>query len=216
MRGLIAVVVAFVVVTTGCSGSPSAPTVPPAATTFTLSGSVMSSGAALAGATVLVLDGSNANRSTTTGSTGSYQLAGLQSGGFTIRVSAVDYMTTTQPVTLIANVVANVELVRLPRAVLENVSDVVVPSVLQRDGSWAFTPSGINTGNGCAGSVAGSVEFRSNAGLIKTISWSLQPTAIVRPGERFTYSVCCLTPAEAFSEGVRAITSFTYVTVPCS
>lgn len=62
-----------------CSGNSTAPsntppvTAPPVVTTFTLSGTVTSStGAAISGATVRIIDGANAGRSTTTSSTGAY------------------------------------------------------------------------------------------------------------------------------------------------
>jgi hypothetical protein len=198
-----------------CAGSktPTAPTTP-APSTFTLSGSVTSGGTAVVGATVTVVDGPNTNRGATTGASGSYQLTGLQAGGFTASITAVDYQTTTRPVTLTADAVLNIDLVRLPRAVIENVPDIV-QGILQSDGRYALAPTGINSGNGCAGSIAGTTDLRNDAGPIATIAWSLPPTTIVKPGERFTYSVCCISRDQAVAPGATYFTRFTFNTVTC-
>ena len=74
----------------------------------------------------------------------------------------------------------NIDLVRLPRALIENVPDTV-RGVAQPDGTYAFAPTGINNGNGCAGSIAGTTALRNDAGPIATIVWSLSPTTIVKP-----------------------------------
>jgi len=78
----------------------------------------------------------------------------------------------------------DIDLVRLPRALIENVPDTV-RGVAQPDGTYALAPTGINNGNGCAGSIAGTTDLRNDAGPIATIVWSLSPTTIVKPGERF-------------------------------
>src|SRR5215213_5692034 len=64
------------------------PTPTPVATTFTLSGTVTDSttATALSGAAISIADGVNAGKSTTTGSSGTYSLAGLQQSGFTVNV----------------------------------------------------------------------------------------------------------------------------------
>jgi hypothetical protein len=97
------------------SKAPTAPTAPPAPSTFTLSGSVTSSGSPIATATIASIDGPNALKIGTTTASGSYQLAGLQPGGFTAVVGAADYQTVTRAVTLTADTVLNVDLARLPR-----------------------------------------------------------------------------------------------------
>jgi hypothetical protein len=75
---------------TSPSPSPSAaPAAAPAPTLYTIQGTVRSaSGQALAGATVLVIDGPNGGKSVTSDGGGSYQLTGLTYAGFTVEVSA--------------------------------------------------------------------------------------------------------------------------------
>ena len=91
MKHLIVLVALFAV---GCgSSSPTAPTTPPVVTpvaqTFTLNGTVTSTtGGPVSGATVRIVDGSNANKSTTTSSTGAYTLTGLAVSGMTVNASA--------------------------------------------------------------------------------------------------------------------------------
>lgn len=65
---------------------------PPPAPTVVLTGTVTSTtGDAIAGATIRVLDGVNAGRSTTTGSTGTYRLSGLTAGNGNVAASATGY-----------------------------------------------------------------------------------------------------------------------------
>ena len=93
------------------SKAPTAPA-PPAPSTFTLSGTITSGGTPIATATIAIIDGPNALKVVTTGANGLYQFAGLQPGGFTAVIGAVGYQTTTRAVTLTADTVLNVELVR--------------------------------------------------------------------------------------------------------
>lgn len=91
--------------------TPSTPT-PPPVTTFTLSGQVTDSLTTIpiAGATVSVLDGTNAGKSTTTNSSGNYTLSGLQQSGFTIRATANDYVAAEKSLTLTANTTLSFQL----------------------------------------------------------------------------------------------------------
>jgi Carboxypeptidase regulatory-like domain/Bacterial Ig-like domain (group 2) len=57
-------------------------------------------GSKIAGVTVRILDGPNANRTTTTGSDGAYQLYDLELGTFTMRFSRSGYATVDRPFTL--------------------------------------------------------------------------------------------------------------------
>ena len=90
-------------------GSSTAPTTPPPVVTppptFTLSGTVTSTatGAGISGATVRVIDGPNANRSTTTSSTGEYSLTGLLASGMTVNASATNYVAQSLAVTFTAS-----------------------------------------------------------------------------------------------------------------
>jgi hypothetical protein len=81
------------------------PTTTPAATTFSVSGQVTDSASpkTIAGATVIIGDGPNAGRSTTTDDSGSYRLTDLQPSGFTVRVSADNYYPQDRGVTLTTN-----------------------------------------------------------------------------------------------------------------
>jgi hypothetical protein len=85
--------------------SPSSTPATAAPTTFSLSGTVRDSttGSGISGATVTVMDGVNARKSTTTSSSGSYSLTGLQQSGFTVNVSANNYLSQSMGVTLTSN-----------------------------------------------------------------------------------------------------------------
>jgi Carboxypeptidase regulatory-like domain len=71
-------------------------------------------GTKIAGVTVRILDGPNANRSTTTGTDGAYQLYDLELGTFTIQFSNSGYVTLNTPFTLTGDKFndASVKLVR--------------------------------------------------------------------------------------------------------
>jgi large repetitive protein len=77
----------------------------PTPTTFSLSGTVTDSATAsgIAGVTITIADGPNARRSATTDRTGNYSLTGLQQSGFTVNVSAANYVPQSFGVTLTSN-----------------------------------------------------------------------------------------------------------------
>ena len=103
----------LVVGSVACSSkAPTGPTTPPVPSTFTLSGTITSGGTPIATATIAIIDGPNALKVVTTGANGLYQFAGLQPGGFTAVIGAAGYQVTTRAVTLTADTVLNVELVR--------------------------------------------------------------------------------------------------------
>jgi carboxypeptidase family protein len=100
------VVALAAVLAASCGGNtPTPPTSPPPVVvpppTFTLSGRVTSTatGAGISGATVRVIDGPNANRTTTTNSAGEYSLTGLLSSGMTVNASAPNYVPLSLGVT---------------------------------------------------------------------------------------------------------------------
>jgi len=97
----------------GSTPTPSSPT-PPTPTTWTLSGRVTETPPTqtipIAGATVRVTDGPNANRSATTDSGGNYTLSNLQQSGFTVSVTADGYQPRSQGVDLTQNRTLNFEL----------------------------------------------------------------------------------------------------------
>jgi hypothetical protein len=96
------------------SSTPSAPPIAPA--TFTLSGQVSDSAtaAAISGAAVLITDGPNGGRSTTTDASGHYSLAQLLQSDFTVKVSASTYLAQSKAVTLTSDQTLSVELTREP------------------------------------------------------------------------------------------------------
>lgn len=110
--------VAALLLAVACSDSPTAPTpaapppAPPAPPpTFSLSGTVSSAaGGAIAGATVLIVDGPNAGRSMATASDGRYEFQGLTVAGFTVQVTAANYIGASRGITLISNISSNFSL----------------------------------------------------------------------------------------------------------
>jgi len=110
MRALASLALAVMIA--GCAGAP--PTSPgESPVMWSLSGTVTSSaGGAIAGATVVVLDGPNANTQTTTDSNGRYGFASLQQAGFSVRVSANGYLQMTRSVTLTGNTIETFQLFR--------------------------------------------------------------------------------------------------------
>lgn len=98
--------------TTTTSPTPT-PTPTPTATTFSLSGTVTdTTTSAVSGATVTIADGVNAGKSTTTSSSGSYSFTALAQSGFTVNVSASNYISTSKSVTLTSNQTLSFQLVR--------------------------------------------------------------------------------------------------------
>ena len=101
----------------GCgeSPTPSAPSPSPSASaaTFSVSGSVRDAmGQPVAGASVAILDGVNANRAATTDSSGRYSFTGLTGGGFTMRVRSDGFDDATRSVTLTASTTLDVTIAR--------------------------------------------------------------------------------------------------------
>jgi len=84
---------------------------------FTLSGLVTeenTNGRAVAGAMVQVVDGPNAEKSTTADSNGSYALANLAPGSFSVRATAFGYNASVLVVTVVENTTLNLRLLRTP------------------------------------------------------------------------------------------------------
>lgn len=111
-----------------------APIVP----SWRLSGRVRdaTSGAALGNVAVLVNDGPNANRSTTTDATGHYTLANLQQSGFTVRFTRTGYNPVSRGVTLTRDTQLDVALTPTPSP------DVVQPP---RETITVIEPGGSGT-----------------------------------------------------------------------
>ena len=99
----------------GDSGGPTQPSPQPGPATFTLSGTVTdtTTGRGLEGASVVVVDGANANKSALTDGAGHYTLT-LTSGGFTARATRQYYTEQSQGVTLTANTSKDFALTPVP------------------------------------------------------------------------------------------------------
>src|SRR6185295_18782914 len=85
------------------------------APTFTLSGVVTeenTAGRAVAGGTVQVVDGANAGKSSSTDGNGSYTLADLRAGSFTVRASASGYTAAERSVTIAQDTRLDLKLLR--------------------------------------------------------------------------------------------------------
>src|SRR5439155_5821863 len=89
------------------------------APTFTLSGLVSeenTAGRAIAGATVRVVDGANAGRTSSTDGNGKYRLPDLAGGSFSIRATANGYNATERTVTIAQDTTLDLRLLRTPGA----------------------------------------------------------------------------------------------------
>jgi hypothetical protein len=209
-----------VLITAGCGFAPSSPSNTSQAAPvahWALSGAVTSSaGGSISGAVVTVVDGPDANRTTSTDASGRFTLAGLAQGGVTIRVTARGYSDATMGITLIANLAVDVRLL-LPLARLLDIggSDIRYE---RASGGFEMYATAINEGEGCADRVGGVTTIKNAAppNLTLDFSWSLPPDRIIRPGEQFTYRVGFMTDDQArqFPEGT-ASNRFSGVSIPC-
>ena len=94
-----------------------APSPPAAPVAASLSGTVATSaGAPLADASVTILDGSNAGRSTTTGSAGTYRFDGLQSSNGNVSAKAAGYQESIRGLYIDGNASLNFTLAVVPAA----------------------------------------------------------------------------------------------------
>jgi len=112
------------------SSSPTAPSTPtptpPAASTFSLTGTVSSTtGGGIAGATVRILDGANAGKSTTTAAGGAYSFTGLAVAGQTVNASATYYTATSKGVSTTSNQNVDFQLAPVPIFTLAGKGDNV-------------------------------------------------------------------------------------------
>ncbi len=137
MKRLIVLVALFAV---GCGSSSTAPTAPPVVTppvasTFTLSGTVTSTtGSPVSGATVRVVDGANAGKSTTTASSGAYTLSGLVVAGQTVNASASFYTAASKGVSTTSNQTVDFQLAPVPLFAIAGKGDNVftIPALVAR------------------------------------------------------------------------------------
>ncbi len=113
----------FVVAAIACGGkepatspSPTAPTI----TTFSLSGSVITSFTLvpIAGATLSIVDGPDTGKSARTDTSGNFTFTGLQQSHFTVNVSATNYFSISAPVTLPSNAAGSFFLIPTGRSIV--------------------------------------------------------------------------------------------------
>ena len=107
--------IALCVLTLACHDA-SAPNAPPSGSvppsTFALTGQVsdLNTGSPLAGATITILDGRNASRTTTSDGRGAFRLADLMVGGFTVRVRYGGYDSVFRGITFVADTSIEVQM----------------------------------------------------------------------------------------------------------
>jgi Carboxypeptidase regulatory-like domain len=115
-------------------------------TMFSLSGQVTDSGTGIgiAGARVSIADGPNAHVVTSTDAAGNYRFTGLQQSGFTVDVSASNYMSQSQGVTLTSNQTLSFQLTRQPSIPTPAGVTVIGFDALTADGAsiTTYTQSG--------------------------------------------------------------------------
>jgi hypothetical protein len=211
---LVTIVGLTALVCSACGGSPTEPS-EPRANSFALRGIVSGyEGAALQGAILAVIDGVNKGKSVVTDAQGRYGFTDLEPGGLTVQASAVDYATTTRPVTLTADTTVDFQL-RVLLAQIAAASDTLL-FVGNPNGTFSAQGQAINTGDGCAAELTGTANLvDKDLILVATLLWSMPPTQILRPGDRYTYEFCCLTRDQA-TTAARFNASFRWVTVPCT
>ena len=124
MKKLLAVCLIACSAACGSNSSPSAPsttttvntapsaTTPPVASTFSLTGTISFTGlgSGIPAASVTILDGPNAGRTTQTDNAGAYSFSGLTSAGFNVQISASGFATVTRGVNLASNTTLSVSL----------------------------------------------------------------------------------------------------------
>jgi len=220
MRPVLAItILALVGSSCGSSSTPTSTPTAPTTPTWALSGTVTSgTGAAINGATLTIVDGPDANKTTTADALGRYTFAGLQQAGFTLRATAVGFVGSSKGVTLTSNTTLDFQLARLPVANLVTEGALLFDAPNQ-DGSRSLRGTALNNGGGCAGSIAGSTTLSSStdANVKVVLSWSLPASTIVRPAERVQYPLCCLSQQQLqqFGPSGSYITQFSFVSVAC-
>ncbi|HEY6894754.1 MAG TPA: carboxypeptidase regulatory-like domain-containing protein, partial [Rhodanobacteraceae bacterium] len=150
-----------VLVAVSCGGdtvtvtAPSTPASAPTAPTFSLSGTVTGNvytgavAVAVDRATVSIVDGPNAGRSTETDPAGKYVFSGLQQSGFTVRISATGYVSVTRAVTLTTHQTLDVLLTPAPASIVltgrvidaGTLAPIAGAAVSINGRSWATTDS---------------------------------------------------------------------------
>ena len=147
---------------------------------------------------MVILDGPNAGQQAITDATGHYALTGLKQAGFNLRASAPNYDAVTKGINLASNTVTDFQLLRVSVAALTFDGELTFTALA--DGTFIASASGSNTGTGCAGSVSGTSVVTSNV-VTRAFQWALPASLVVRPGERFTYTLGQLSRADLGTGG---------------
>jgi hypothetical protein len=107
---------------------------PTSTTTFSLGGRVTnrSTSAGIAGAAVSIVDGPNAGKSTATDGSGNYKFTSLQQSGFTVAVSASNYVSQSSGITLTSNQTLDVSLMPVPASIVltGHVTDAITSALI--------------------------------------------------------------------------------------
>jgi Flp pilus assembly protein TadG len=208
MKRLLIVAVAAIALSCGGSSSPGSPSA-----ALTMSGTIRGAASApLPGATITILDGANANKTSTAGTSGEYLINGLQAGTFNVRVSASGYQDQTTSVALTSTRSMDFTLQPKPTPVLHGFGNLTI--VASSSDSVGFQGQARNDGDACATNVAGAVLLLASTGqTLASLPWSLTPSTIVRPGDTLQYSVCCMT-ASQFAQVASYALSFSFDTAP--
>ena len=169
------------------SGTPTTPASSTPTTIFTLSGQVADgvTGTGISGATVSIADGPNAGKSSTTDASGNYTLTGLQQSGFTVNVSASNYVPQSKSVTLTFSQTLSFQLTRQtsppqppPTPLPSCTYTLSVGSTIDgypNGGSFSVT---VTASNGCTWTA------------VSTVSWIHVPTSAAGNGSgTFTFTV---------------------------
>jgi hypothetical protein len=208
-RTLVTIIGLAALACSACGASPTEPT----ANSFALRGIVTGyEDAALQGATLAVIEGVNKGKSVVTDAQGRYGFTDLESGGLTIEARAVDYATTTKPVTLVADAAVDFQL----RVLLAQIGIIAPPTpVAHPNETYGAQFQLMNSGDGCASDISGTADlFDKNRTLLTSLGWSAPPATVLRPGDRLGDEFCCLTRDQAASV-TNYNANFRWVTVHC-
>jgi len=200
-----------------CSGqTPAGPTTQPPTpqpATWMLTGRVTTTtGVAVSGATVTVLDGPNAGRRAVADTSGRYVFTDrLQAGGFSVRADDPTAASLIKGITLTNDATLDFQL---PRAILTFEGELQF--ITRTDGAYDIRALASNTGDACATNIAGTTTITSTATTATlTFPWTLAGT--VRPGERVAYTFGPASVAQVTSIGSAGTytTRFSFASAVC-
>jgi hypothetical protein len=171
-------------------------------------------GAPFPGVTLAVMDGANVGRQGATDGQGRYSLTALQPGSLTLQVAASGYVKVKQPLTITTSSMANFQLALVPPEFTTTVDKLTVVS--NPDGTSSAFGEVKNIGEGCATNLSAMGDILNDQGeSIQSISWSMPPDQVLKPGDSYRYELRGLTSEQAAAvRTYKAIMK--WVTVRCS